>query len=341
MSTVHHNNFDHLRLLAAVGVMSLHLVDLSGESALSVLSMHDTKWALSIFFVLSGYLVFQSCESTPTWRAYAGKRLRRIVPAYMAAVLGAVLLGAALSRWTLGDYLGPATARYLVANALFLNFLAPTLPGVFEGNTLQAVNGALWTIKVELMFYATVPLLVWLVRRWGHWTVLLPVFVLSCLWWGGCMALAMRTGKGIYLELAKQLPGQLMFFLPGALCFYERERLQRWGWRVGLAGALLMAVSQAFDGATVGPGAYLYPWALAALVFHAAFGLPRLGHVTRWGDLSYGIYIFHFPLIQALVSLGVFKASPWGGVLALLVLVLALAALSWHFIEAPALRRPR
>lgn len=341
MSAVHHNNFDLLRLLAAAGVMAVHLVDLSGAPALSVLSMHDSKWALSIFFVLSGYLVFQSCENTPTWQAYAAKRLRRIVPAYLAVVLGAVLLGAVLTTWTLADYLGAATARYLVANALFLNFLAPTLPGVFEGNALQAVNGALWTIKVELMFYAAVPLLVWLVRRWGHRPVLLLGFVLSCLWWGGFATLAMRTGKGIYWELAKQMPGQLMFFLPGAWCYYERERLQRWGWRVGLVGGLLMAVSQAFDGATLGPGAYLYPWALAALVFHAAFVLPYLGHFTRWGDVSYGIYILHFPLIQALVSLGVFQASPWGGVAASGALVLALAGMSWHLIEAPALRRSR
>jgi peptidoglycan/LPS O-acetylase OafA/YrhL len=337
--TEHRNNLDALRLLAAAGVMSLHVVDLSGQPALSALSMADTKWALSIFFVLSGYLVFQSCESTPSLRTYASKRLRRIVPAYVAVVLGAVLLGAALSSWAWRDYFGPATARYLVANLLFLNFLAPTLPGVFEGNTLTAVNGALWTIKVELMFYAVVPLLVMLVRRFGHRPVLMVGFVLSCLWWGGCLALAQRTGKGGFVELSKQMPGQLMFFLPGAWCYYERERLNRWGWRVGVAAALLLAVAEWFDGARLGPGAYLYPVALAAAVYGAGFALPYLGQATRWGDLSYGIYILHFPIIQMLVQLGVFKSSPWGGVAAVLMLVPALAWLSWHLIEAPALRR--
>lgn len=335
----HRNNLDLLRLVAALGVVMVHVVDLSGQVVLNALAMPDSKWALSLFFVLSGYLVFQSCEQTSDWRRYALKRVRRIVPAYVAVVLLCVLLGAALTTRTQADYWGPETVRYLVANLLLLNFVAPGLPGVFESNTLQAVNGALWTIKVEVMFYAVVPLWVAAVRRWGHHRVLGLGFVLSCLWWGGCWWLAQRTGKGIFVELSKQMPGQLMFFLPGAWCYYERERLQAWGWRVGVVGVLLMVLSQVFDGARLGPGAYVYPLALAALMFWAGFIVPWLGPAARHGDLSYGIYIIHFPLIQTLVQLGVFEASPWGGVVLLALLLPALAWLSWHLIEARALSR--
>jgi peptidoglycan/LPS O-acetylase OafA/YrhL len=335
------NNLDLLRLLAAAGVMALHVVDLAAQPALAWLHMPDTKWALSIFFVLSGYLVYQSAEQTASWRAYAVKRLRRIVPAYVAVVVLMVLAGAWLSTWPPARYWGAEVWRYLWANLLFLNFLAPRLPGVFEGNTLPAVNGALWTIKVELMFYATVPVLMALVRRFGHHKVLGLGYVLSCIWWGGCWAMAYRTGNGSWVELSKQLPGQLMYFLPGVWCYIERERLMRWGWRVGVAGAVLMAVAQCFDGASTGPGGHVYPLALAALVFWSGFILRWLGSVTRWGDLSYGIYIWHFPVIQILVQLGVFKSSPWIALGLLLLSVVMLAWLSWHLVEAPALGRRR
>jgi len=80
--------------------------------------------------------------------------------------------------------------KYALANLLFLNFLHPDLPGLFADNRLHAVNGALWTLKIEVMFSLSVPLLVYAMRRWGHWQVMLLVYATSILyvyligWWG-------------------------------------------------------------------------------------------------------------------------------------------------------------
>ncbi|HIV70494.1 MAG TPA: acyltransferase [Candidatus Aquabacterium excrementipullorum] len=331
---LHRNNFDLLRLVAAADVMALHIYDLTAAPELSWLHWIDTRLALCTFFIISGYLVFQSFEQTPRLGRYADKRLRRIVPAYAVVIVLSVLVGALVTRLPWADYWHSGTTwRYLVTNLAFLNFLQPTLPGVFDTHPYAAVNGALWTIKVELMFYMAVPVFVWLVRRLGHHLVLGAGFVLACLWWGGFTALALATGKGMYIELAKQMPGWLMFFLPGAWCFYEQARLRALGWRLGAASVALLALSYAFG------LSYLYPLALAGCVFYAAFGLPRLGNPTRFGDLSYGLYILHFPIIQLLVHAGVFKASPWGGLALLIPLVLGAAWLSWHLVEAPMLRR--
>ena len=68
-------------------------------------------------------------------------------------------------------------------------------------------------------------------------------------------------------------------------------------------------------------------------------GLRYLGNFGRFGDCSYGIYIVHFPLLQVLVSFGLFRVNPWLGLGAATLGVLALAALSWHFVEKPFLRR--
>lgn len=329
----HRNNFDLLRLVAAADVMALHVYDLSAQPSLSWLHTVDTKLAVCTFFIISGYLVFQSFESDPRLGVYAEKRVRRIAPAYVVVILLSVLMGSWVTTLPWADYWGEDTLKYLVANLAFLNFLQPGLPGVFADHPFTAVNGALWTIKVEIMFYMAVPALVWMAHRWGRQRVLIAGFLMSCLWFGGFSALAEHTGRVVWFELAKQMPGQLMYFLPGAWCYYERTRLRAMGWRLGAASAALLAASYVFG------LPYLYPLALAGCVFYAAFGLPYLGNVTRYGDLSYGLYILHFPIIQLMVHAGAFNQSPWGA-LGLLVLLTSVAAwLSWHLVEAPALRR--
>lgn len=336
-----HNNFDLLRLLAAAGVMALHIADLSGQASLAFLYAVDAKLALTTFFVISGYLVYMSYERATSLADYALKRARRIVPAYAAVVLLCAVLGVLVTTLPAREYFGAGWWQYLAANLSFLNFLQPSLPGVFSDNPFPGapVNGALWTIKVELMFYAVVPVLAYLVRRWGHHAVLGLGFVLACLWWAGCVHLAQRTGKSAFYELAKQLPGQLMYFLPGVWAYCERVRLSRWGWRLGAGGLVALILAYQFDQRTVSLGVFLYPLALAACVFWAAHNLRYLGSVTRNGDVSYGIYILHFPVIQTIVHFGVFKASPWAGLALVLLVVWGLAMLSWHLIEAPALRR--
>ncbi|MBA4111577.1 MAG: acyltransferase [Leptothrix sp. (in: Bacteria)] len=338
-----HNNFDLLRLIAAAGVMALHVVDLSREPSLSFMLWADTKIALSIFFIISGYLVYMSCERTPSLGEYASKRLRRIVPAYAAVVVACAFLGCLISALPPAAYFGKAWVQYLAANLSFLNFLQPSLPGVFVNNPMPGapVNGALWTIKVELMFYAVVPLIVWLSRRFGHHLVLGLGFIASCIWWGTFVHLAYSTGKSGFFEVAKQMPGQLMFFLPGAWCYCERDRLRRLGWRLGAIGIALLLLAYQWDQTHPTFGVFLYPLALSACVSWAAHNLPYLGSVTRHGDFSYGIYILHFPIIQTLVHFGVFKASPLGGVALLLLLVTGLAWACWHFIEAPMLWRKK
>ncbi len=332
-----HNNFDLLRLLAALGVMALHVVHLTGEPQLAILARVDNKMALSTFFVISGYLVYMSCATTPSLTQYMRKRWRRIAPAYMAVVVLCSLLGVFISTLPASAYFGADWLRYMLANLSFLNFAHPSLPGVFTDNPFPGapVNGALWTIKVELMFYATLPIILWLVRRHGHHRVLGLGYVFSCLWWGGFMHLAGTTGKAGFVELAKQMPGQLMYFLPGAWAYCERARLARMGHSLGLMGALAIALTYLWDGGTPTPGVFLYPLALTALVFWAANTLRPQVNASRYGDLSYGIYLTHFPVIQTLVHFGVFKASPWGGVGLALALVVTLALASWHLVERP------
>jgi peptidoglycan/LPS O-acetylase OafA/YrhL len=339
------NNFDVLRLVAAALVAVLHVVELSGAPALqAALGGLPTQWGLPIFFVLSGHLVFASWMQAPAWRTYGSKRLRRILPAYVAVVLLCAVLGGFFSTLTWQDYLGsPGWWRYLVANLSFLNFLQAQLPGVFTDQPMPGiVNGALWTIKVELMFYAVVPAFAWAVRRWGSHRALGLGFVLSAAWWVYFTAWAVQSGHLIGHEMAKQMPGQLMYFLAGAWAWCQREQLRRWGHGLGAFGLVIMTLVTLFDGHPLhGPDVWdvLAPIGRTALGMWAALGVPHVRALQPRHDLSYGLYLWHFPVIQACVAMGLFANTAWLGLTAALLATVLLAWASWHLIEAPALRR--
>jgi peptidoglycan/LPS O-acetylase OafA/YrhL len=328
------NNFDFLRFVFAFIVFLVHSYTLSGAEALSILGrLFSSEIAVKSFFVVSGFLIFMSFENSSSIKSYFLKRARRIYPAYFAVILICALLGGVISTHSWGEYLSLPVLKYITANLVFLNFLQPDLPGLFESNTLKAVNGALWTLKIEVMFYLFVPFAVMAFRKFGR-TAMMTIFYIASILYTMVMAdLAGRTGLSFYVELQRQLPGQLAFFIAGAAGYYYFQYLAKYG--VLLAGlALLMFASQAWL-----PWVVVEPVALAIIVIYFACIFPCLGNFGKYGDFSYGMYIVHFPVLQLLVSLGMFKNSPWLTFGLASVLVLTVAFLFWHLIEKRFLRK--
>jgi peptidoglycan/LPS O-acetylase OafA/YrhL len=329
------NNFDLLRLALAVAVACEHayLVGLPPLRLGAFGAVFDGYAAVECFFVISGYLIFQSWEASSSLRSYAAKRIRRVYPAYATVVIAMALAGALLTTLTPAAYFtSPAWLRYLGANLLFLNFLQPTLPGVFTAAAEPWVNGPLWTIKIEVMFYMTVPLLALLRRRIAFVWIFAALYVGSVAWAQLFDTLRIATGRDVYAILERQLPGQMAFFVSGGLLYYYADAFRR---RAGLFAAIGLAVVIAhykFD------LPWLYPTALAAVVIYAAEGLPYLGNFGRFGDMSYGLYVVHYPVLQVIAALGL-SALPAAAFAAGLAIAILLAFLSWHLIEKPTLHR--
>jgi peptidoglycan/LPS O-acetylase OafA/YrhL len=333
------NNFDLLRLIFAGSVLAYHGYELSRAAALEPLQqLFSADLAVKAFFVVSGYLVVMSCERSSSLATYGGKRVRRIYPAYAAIVILCALAGALLTTLGPAEYfLSAGWWRYLAANLVFLNFLAPELPGVFAGNTWTAVNGALWTLKIEVMFYALVPVLVWACRRFGAAPVLVSLYAASVAYDLALGALHQSSGRDLWYRLQHQLPGVLTYFLVGAALWLYRDRLRgRWG-------PLLIVALVAFALTRIVPSplihALLEPLGLGIGVVFAAVAVPFLGNFARFGDLSYGLYIIHFPVIQTAVAAGLFKADPAQAFLVCAAATAFLAWLSWHLVEKPFLAR--
>ena len=222
------NGFDFLRLFFAFSVFVAHFGELTGVHVWWPVS---SATGVAGFFIISGFLITQSYYRSASLREYAGKRIRRVVPAYAFIVLAcALLLPAAGSLSAQAYFTGKGFYTYLAANLSFLNFLQPTLPGVFADNPYPYVNWALWTVKVELFLYATVPLLAFCIRRRPVY-VLVTVYVLSFLFFRLLDSLYASSGRELYLMLQRQFPGQIRFFVSGMillLCFDAFMRHVRW-----------------------------------------------------------------------------------------------------------------
>lgn len=325
-----YNNFDLLRLLLAATVVVYHTGILSQQPSLSLLSiLMSGDLGVQGFYVVSGFLVTMSYDRSRTAWSYAAKRARRIAPAYLTVVLGAAVLLAAMSRLSWSEYfLHPMWRSYVFWNVLLANFMAPDLPEVFLGNYKQAVNGSLWTIKIEVGFYCMVPLMAWFARHAGRSRIWWIMLTASLAWRIGFEMLSVMMGTPFWSKLAIQMPGQLSFFILGAIA-YERTRLGQQGptLAVAIAGAIAYGLSDGWLHELIAP------FAVASMIYWAAISCPKLPDLSRHGDLSYGIYLYHWPILQVFIAHGWFNAAPYVATAAFFVTVAMVAWASWSLIE--------
>jgi peptidoglycan/LPS O-acetylase OafA/YrhL len=330
------NNFDCLRLILASIVAFYHIDALTNISAFSAFGHLSPHFAVRGFFVISGLLIYRSYTRSSSVKSYFEKRVRRIYPAYFTVVVLAAVALFPFSTLPLSHYLGAGFWKYLAANLVFLNFAAATLPGVFATHINPAVDGALWTLKIEVAFYLLVPLLHYFCSRFGTKKVLVIAFGLSSLWKYGFWFLdllyrarggyAIDPSRSIYAELEVQFPAQLAYFCAGILLLLYFDKLKSHFISLSCITAILFLTDHFFT------GEILDLFWISGFVF--VFGFWRyFGNVSKYGDFSYGVYIVHWPILQILISLGATKLNP-AIFLPLSLSLIGLAAfLMWHLVE--------
>ncbi len=330
------NNMDAVRYVLAFSVVVAHFNYLCG---------FDIPWPVSSstgvggFFALSGFLIYRNFEQRPIIRHYVLSRTLRILPPYVLIVVLCAFLLAPFSTLPAREYfLDPGWWKYLASNLLFLNFLAPDIPGVFSGPEFvtSAVNGSLWTMKVEWCLYLSVPLVAALIRALhkkvpsSSW-IFIAVIVLSIGYSLLFNHIYYTTGKEIFAILGRQVFGQLSYFYMGVLMYYHLDLLRQWKWvflAAALTGLLIMRLL---------PESILIikPVAESTLVIWVSM-IGRWGHwFSRHDNVSYDIYLFHFPIIQLAVLLGAPALGKWPTFLICLAAVILLSFLSWNLIGKP------
>jgi peptidoglycan/LPS O-acetylase OafA/YrhL len=324
------NNFNLIRIYLSLSVLFFHVHELSQKAALGFLNrIFNGGRAVDAFFIISGYLIIKSYQRSSSTKEYFIKRIKRIYPAYLTIILLCALSGFLVSSYTIADYFGSAGLyKYILANLVFLNFIHPTLPGVFENNFFHVVNGSLWSLKVEVGFYILLPLIVYLRSKIKFPILYGLLFLLSAGYFFTMMHLYHTTRQDIFLFFSRQIPGELFFFIIGATVAEIDGRLEfrKWIKRLGIPAVIALFLPLGIVGGAI---------AQALAIFFFAFTVPPLHYPFKREDLSYGIYIYHFPVIQVLIHYGWFNWSPFLGLAASLLITIILAALSWIFIEKP------
>jgi peptidoglycan/LPS O-acetylase OafA/YrhL len=328
------NSFDFLRLFFAVMVVLFHIAVLSqNKFLLPWLGKIDGRLPVCGFFIISGFLISRSYARSAGLKDYFKKRMKRLLPGYLFVVLLCALAMVSLSKFSFAAYFINADLfKYVLCNLSFLNFLHPCLPGVFENNPICAVNGALWSIKVEVCFYLLVPVLFYFLNRTSKKILLLVALYALVLIHNYLLKRYLEPEhKEIYASLTNQLPALMAYFLSGMMLHFY------FGFFLKNKGVLLLVAIPIFVVEYNLEYEMFLPLAFAVMVFYFAYsGLFRsLNNFAKNGDFSYGVYIFHFPIIQTLIYLGLFDGG-WNVGVALFITILLTAAaalFSWHVIE--------
>lgn len=333
-----HNNFDALRLAAALLVVHGHGWELTGAPAPGIWNEAAHHLGLDIFFAISGYLVTGSWERRPRLGDFLVKRSLRILPGLTACVaLTVFVLGPIATTVPLAHYFAAGGLLYLANIALLLQL---ELPGVFAHTSQHAaVNGSLWSLAPEFCCYLTVPALALLRGR---------------LRLAGTVALALVAGTvslALFKGVLPQLPeiwncdpkyalAEAPYFAIGGFYGLVEMRLARRGaaetlWRADLCLAFLVLNScvSAWYGNRNLPVEWLtLPY---MVICFGRMALPVLSRAGRFGDASYGTYLYAWP-IQKIVLL----AWPANELPVLTCAALSLGAglVSWHLVEKPAQR---
>jgi len=325
------NNFNLIRFLAATAVLFAHSYALSGHPMEEPLlrwsngATHFGTLGVTLFFIISGFLVSKSFTERRTLAAFSAARALRIYPALIAATLFSAALAGALSTTPWRDFLVDSqTHRFVVANSIGWH-AKYYLPGAFADNPFpRAVNGSLWTIPVELRMYVGCAIV-------GALTLFSRRMLFNAALIAGATVFALRPNWFVPvsdLSAARQLA---FAFAAGSFAWVNRDWIPLSPWAAAIA-LLLLAIN---------PGdiirtAFFIPLVAYALLTFALHPRLRFASFNRLGDYSYGLYLYAFPIQQALAY-----AQPGIGSLTLFAeafaLTLVAAICSWHGIEKPAL----
>ena len=315
-------------------ILIAHFIELfSIQSFQPYMVYINGRLALDGFFIISGFLIAKSYENSASLKNYISRRLRRLLPGYITVILLCAIFLFFLSTNTVSNYfLNGQFWRYLAANLTFQNYLEPCLPGVFESQKICVVNGALWTIKIEEAFYLSLPILYWLSKkmRFNFYTIIIITYIASIAYFNFFMA------HDNY-RIAKQLPGAFAFFASGILMYKKFDFLFDWKHYI-IAPCLFLFIMEQYIFNTQ----ILKPITYGVMVFYLAYTLQFLNNFGKYGDFTYGIYIYHYPLIQLFGFLGLFNKYPPLIICTLiLMLTLLMAILSWYLVELPYLSKNR
>jgi peptidoglycan/LPS O-acetylase OafA/YrhL len=325
------NNFDFLRIFAAICIAFTHSFNLLGKDGLEPMMRISSGRCdfsfigLCIFFSISGYLITKSVYTSPSLLSYWWKRFLRIQPLLvLVCILSVFLMGPIFTRLTAKDYFASLQTWTYFRNIFPATGIQFGLPGVFDHSGREhGVNGSLWTLIVEERLYLAVSIFFFLKNKKKYFALLMGFINI------------------LYFFRRSIFSGPLALYLDGGQVFYAMLFLNAGVlYQVGVNFRTILKNKLAW----LGLPALFVPLLFHSLAFLQVIFIPvlviALAHIPlftnragKWGDFTYGIYIFSFPVQQMLIASHAVPENPWQLFPATMLIVLPLAVASWHLLE--------
>ncbi|MEL6688204.1 MAG: acyltransferase [Pseudomonadota bacterium] len=329
----HDNFFTPLRLFFALLVVVGHAFAVSygnAEQEPTVLFDYSFSYlAVNLFFIASGFLVTGSMLYRGDTPGFLAARILRIYPALIIHVLFILfIIGPIATLVPISDYLTSLSVWLAPFKVLTFIDTDLILPGVFATNGEPHASAPLWTLRYEVLCYIGTVLcfsMGFMRKRW----MLLAQFILPSILW------IVGQGQGWFDPLPASAENLCRFMIAyglGATLFAYRDRI-RFTWPALIIPFIALFIFQDTPVSEIAMNGLM-----AVIVMGLAYArMPKLDGLKSLSDISYGIYIYHWGVMQMIIhwipGLGVFELFA----LAIGPTVL-LAWLSWTYIEKPMLR---
>ncbi|MGB0906302.1 MAG: acyltransferase family protein [Maricaulaceae bacterium] len=329
----HDNFFTPLRLIFAYMVVVGHTFAVTAghdPHAEPFIFFHykPSYLAVNLFFIASGFLVTKSMLYRGDLPEFSSARILRIFPALAVHMLFVMfIMGPLATNLPLWDFFTHPQFYTQPLQVLTFYETNMVLPGAFVSMKEQIGSAPLWTLRYEVLAYIGTAILFAFGMMRKKW-VFLAQFVICAMVW----IVAQYTG--IYDDILATFKSLIRFGIPyglGAAIFAYKDRLKFNIWGVFGTGvfAALTSETPAFEVTTNIFLAYFIFWA-------AYIKLPKLTSLQKINDVSYGVYIYHWCILQ-LTFYYMPEIGTWATLAIVTTITLILAKLSWHFVEKPML----
>lgn len=337
------NNFDLIRLFAALQVLIFHCIAHLEIDSLSNTFILNLFPGVLMFFTISGFLIMSSLDRNQNIKKYTINRILRIFPALLICLIVTLILLLSFNIIKISDFFSHPILTWFFAQSTFFQFWTPD---ILRSWGVGTPNGSLWTIAVELQFYIILPILLLSFKKIKFiYKILFSVVVLIILNYYLSIKITLLDPESINNEsIFSKLIGvsflpYLNYFFIGVIIYIYWNKIKIFFEGKALFWLIFYVIFCFYF--NVEPSYHPTNFQIIAnillgiLTISCAFTFPKLGKILKGNDISYGMYIYHMLVINTMVHLG--YNEKFNYLIITILLTTIISILSWLFIEKKSL----